>query len=109
MTTTSHPPADGDAILIVVSRDGMGSADEELRQKLLRVYLTMLGMSFFGRPDWANDSPEPFSGSISSGEAELLSTKTRDSSRGTRTLRDASRFLASARFPISIMRRRSRC
>lgn len=42
MTATSEKPVAGDSILILVNRDGMGSAEEGLRHKLLRVYLAML-------------------------------------------------------------------
>jgi hypothetical protein len=44
--------------------------------------LPLLDMSFFARPDWAKDSTEPFSGSVSFGEAKMVSPKTRDSYEG---------------------------
>jgi hypothetical protein len=42
MSVSNDLSQDNASTLIVVNRDGMGSAEEILRRKLLRIYLTML-------------------------------------------------------------------
>lgn len=42
----------------------------------------LLDLSFFARPDWAHDSAEPFSGSVSFGESDMVAPKTRDAYEG---------------------------
>jgi sulfur relay (sulfurtransferase) complex TusBCD TusD component (DsrE family) len=42
MSLSSELSQNSASTLVLINRDGMGSAEEELRHKLLRIYLTML-------------------------------------------------------------------
>lgn len=44
--------------------------------------LPLLDMSFFARPGWAKGGAAPFSGSVSFGESEMVSPKTRETYEG---------------------------
>ena len=70
-------PAPWDGLILTEPRTGL--TVDQLRGKETPPFLDM---SFFARPDWADDSTEAFSGSISFTETEMIAPKPRASYEG---------------------------